>query len=216
MRNKIQKLKDFVTFPFRAVILFEKDSFGLSSLQTERYDYVSKEVTGKCLDVGCGRNNIFINKFVGGGGIGIDVFQYEGLRKENIVKDTTNLPFDNHSFDTVTLIANINHIPKKIRLKELKELNRVLKKGGKIVVTMGNPLAEILVHKLVWFYDKFFGTNFDMDTERGMEDGEEFFLTDKQIKELLTNTSFVNIRKKYFFTQWGLNHLFIAHKQTEN
>jgi len=64
MRSKLQTIKDFITFPFRAVILFEKDSFGLSSLQTERYSYVLKEVKGKCLDIGCGRNNRFIKEFV--------------------------------------------------------------------------------------------------------------------------------------------------------
>jgi ubiquinone/menaquinone biosynthesis C-methylase UbiE len=128
MRSRLQVIKDFITFPFRSVVLFEKDLFGLSSLQTERYEYVSKEVEGKCLDIGCGRNNRFIKKFVDNNGVGIDVFKYEGLKNKDIVKDMTELPFENGSFDTVTLIANINHIPKSIRNKELKEIYRVLSK----------------------------------------------------------------------------------------
>ena len=74
MRSINQAIKDFFTFPIRAFTLFEKDKFGLSSLQTERYDYVSKEVTGKCLDIGCGRYNRFIKQFVKNNGIGIDVY----------------------------------------------------------------------------------------------------------------------------------------------
>ncbi len=212
MRSINQAIKDFFTFPIRAFTLFEKDKFGLSSLQTERYDYVSEEVTGKCLDIGCGRYNRFIKEFVNNNGVGIDVFEYEGLNKKNIVKDMTNLPFKDESFDTVTLIANINHIPKSIRKKELMDIYWVTKNGGQIIVTMGNPLVEILVHKVVWFYDKFFKTNVDVDTERGMEEDEEYYLTDECIKSLLKKVGFKKIRKKYFITQWGLNHLFVGNK----
>ncbi len=213
MRSTIQKIKDFSTFPIRAFTLFEKDKFGLSSLQTERYDYVAEEVTGKCLDIGCGRYNRFIKQFVKNNGIGIDVYKYDGLTNKNIVQDMTHLPFADRSFDTVTLIANINHIPKSIRAKELKEIHRILKKNGKLIITMGNPLIEILVHKVVWFYDKFFKTNVDVDTERGMEFDEEYYLTDQQIISLLADTNFKFKKRKKFITQWGLNHLIIGQKK---
>jgi SAM-dependent methyltransferase len=213
MRSWWQVVKDTFSFPVRAVTLFEKDKFGFSSLQTERYDYVSGEVKGKCLDIGCGRNNRFITEFRKNIGVGIDVYKYEGLSKENIVFDMTKLPFDKNVFDTVTLIANINHIPKKIRKKELKEIFRVLNHKGKIIVTMGNPVVEVVVHKLVWFYDKFLKTNFDVDTERGMDVDEEYYLSDEEIKSLLFGSGFVNIKKKYFLSQWFLNHMFIAEKQ---
>lgn len=213
MRSNSQKVLDFFTFPIRAFTLFEKDRFGLSSLQTERYDYVADEVRGKCLDIGCGRNNRFIKEFLNNKGIGIDVFEYEGLKKKNIVVDMTKLPYKDQSFNTVTLIAaNINHIPKSVRDKELKEIYRVLKEEGVLIVTMGNPLIEVIVHKVVWFYDKFFNTKVDVDTERGMERDEEYYLTDNCIKFLLLRAGFKNIKKKYFITQWGLNHLFVVEK----
>jgi len=212
MRSINQKILDFCTFPIRAFTLFEKDKFGLSSLQTERYDYVATEVKGKCLDIGCGRNNRFIKEFVNNNGVGIDVFEYEGLSKKNIVKDMTKLPFKDESFDTVTLIANINHIPKSIRKRELKEIHRITKKGGRLIVTMGNPVVEIIVHKVVWFYDRFFKTNVDVDSERGMKHDEEYYLTDGAIKLFLSGAGFKKIIKKYFITQWGLNHLFVGSK----
>ena len=84
--------------------------------------------------------------------------------------------------------------------------------GGKIIVTMGSAIAEILVHKVVWLSDKLFKTNVDMDTERGMEEEEEYYLTDREIRERLIKAGFRNIRKKYFFSQWGLNHLFVGEK----
>ena len=45
---------------------------------------------------------------------------------------------------------------------ELAESYRCLKNGGNII-TMGNPLAEILVHKVVMRYDRIFGAKHDMD-----------------------------------------------------
>jgi len=212
LRSKRQVILDFITFPLRAFTIFENDRWGLSSLRTERFDYVSREISGNCLDVGCGRQNYFVKHVLKGNGKGIDVFPYEGLEPENIVEDITHFPFPDAAFTNVTFIANINHVPKPKRDIELSEAFRVMKPGGKIIVTMGSAIAEILVHKVVWLSDKLFKTNVDMDTERGMEEEEEYYLTDREIRERLIKAGFRNIRKKYFFSQWGLNHLFVGEK----
>jgi len=210
MRTVVQKFKDFISFPLRAITLHDRDRWGLTSLSSERFDYVAREVIGYCLDVGCGKNNRFINEFCGGRGKGIDVYSYEGLLDENIVSDMSRFPFRDASFDSVTFIANLNHVPRSLRDIELKEAFRCLRPGGNIIITMGNPLAEILVHKVVHWHDKLFGTNYDMDAERGMDTEEEYYLKDSEIIERLSLAGFDNISKKYFFTQWGLNHLFAA------
>lgn len=212
MKTKYRVL-DFLTFPFRAVTMFEEDKGELSSLASERFGYVRREVKGYCLDIGCGRNNRFIMEYLNGNGKGIDVYPYEGLSDENIVKDITHFPFDEDTFDSVTFIASINHVPEPDRNRELAEAYRCLKDGGNIIVTMGNPLAEILAHKAVAVYDKIFGTNYDMDTERGMGEEEAYYLTNSEIIGRLNNAHFSDIEKKYFWTQWGLNHLFVAWKR---
>ena len=211
-RRGPQKILDFLVFPLRALTLFHHDRWGFSCLASERFDYVAREVLGYCLDVGCGRHNRFVKEYRGGNGVGINVFAYEGLVAENIVPDLTHLPFADATFQTVTFIANLNHCPKPDRDTELRESWRVMKPGGNIVVTMGNPLAEILVHQLVWVYDKVFKTNCDMDGERGMREGEEYYLSDEEILDRLKRAGFLGIRKKYFLTQWGLNHLFVGWK----
>ncbi len=211
-RSGAQKLKDLLTFPLRAVTLFEQDRWGLSSLASERFDYVRREVLGRCLDIGCGRHDRFIRDWCGGNGRGIDVYPYEGLGEEHLVADMTRLPFDDGSFDTVTFIANLNHVPRSQRDAELAEARRCLRPGGNLVVTMGNPLAEILVHKLVALYDRVLGTRLDVDSERGMDDEEAYYLTDREIVGRIERAGFVELRKKYFWTQWGLNHLFTARK----
>lgn len=212
MRTKRQQLIDLLTFPIRAITLFYDDKWGLSCQATERYDYASRELKGYCLDLGCGPHNRFIKDFCDNNGIGIDVYQYEGLTAENIHEDMTHLPFEDEKFQTVTLLANINHIPRNQRDEELREVYRVLKPFGNVVITMGNPLAETVVHKVISLHDRFFNTKQDVDSERGMEEGEEFFLTDSEILSLLKKAGFTNIKKKFFVTQWGLNHMFVADK----
>jgi SAM-dependent methyltransferase len=212
VRSSLQKTKDFVSFPIRAFSLFEDDKWGLTALASERFDYVVREVRGRCLDVGCGRKNRFVREFLGGLGVGIDVFPYEGLSEEHLIKDITRFPFEDASFDSVTFIANLNHVPKSKRDIELAEAYRCLRPGGNLIVTMGNPIAELMVHKVVYIYDRLLGTNFDMDTERGMDQEEEYYLLDSEIKTRLKKAGFVNMSKRYFGTQWCLNHLLVAQK----
>ena len=211
-RSALQLAKDFCAFPLRAVAVFYEDRWGLSSLATERFDYVAGRVRGRCLDVGCGAHNRFVTAFLGGNGCGVDVYPWEGLSETQVVRDLTHFPFPDGSFDTVTFIANINHVPKGLRDAELAEAARVLKSGGNIIVTMGNPVAEILVHKLVALYDALLGTRVDVDGERGMEEDEEYYLLDGEIIARLKKAGFVNCRRKHFWTQWGLNHLLEADK----
>jgi SAM-dependent methyltransferase len=211
-RSRLRKLVDFVTFPLRALTVFHSDKWGLSSLTSERFDYAAREVIGRCLDVGCGYHNRFVTRWLGGNGKGIDVFRYEGLSDENIVEDIRQFPFPDASFDTVTFIANLNHVPRSDRDVELSEAYRCLRHGGNIIVTMGNPVAEVAVHRVVALYDLLLGTKVDMDGERGMGQEEEYYLKDTEIIQRLGRAGFSRLKKKYFITQWGLNHLWVGWK----
>lgn len=178
---------------------------GLSSLRSERYDYVAREVHGYCLDVGCVTNNHFVNKWLKGKGKGIDVYQHPGLAPDEVVEDITHFPFKDASFDSVTFIANMNHIPEPLRDKELSEAYRCLKQSGNIVVTFGNPIAEIIVHTMLFRRE-------DLRRKDYTEENDPYYVLDSEIVERLSRAGFKHIRKKYFFTQWGLNHLFVGWK----
>lgn len=53
------------------------------------------------------------------------------------VADSLNLPFKENSFDKIYSIAVFHHIPsKELRIKFLKECQRVLKKDGKLILTV--------------------------------------------------------------------------------
>ncbi|KKS25001.1 hypothetical protein A3H05_01250 [Candidatus Giovannonibacteria bacterium RIFCSPLOWO2_12_FULL_43_26] len=212
-RNKMQKFKDFITLPLRAVALFETGKWGLSSTQAERFEYAAKEVLGCCLDIGCGKYNLFINKYLNGNGKGVDIFPYEGLVEKDIMPNLETFPFPDQSFDSATFIASLNHIPEELRDKELAESYRCLKVNSNVIVTMPCAFAGILIHIIVAVYDSIFGTNYDVDSVRGMHQNEDYYLPDKEIIERLQRAGFKNISKKYFWTQWGMNHAFIGWKK---
>jgi SAM-dependent methyltransferase len=197
------------------VLLFGGDRWGLSCLFSERYDVVAREVRGYCLDVGCGPHNRFVNRYLNGCGRGVDVFLYDGLTTDHLLRDATRFPFADASFETATFNANFNHIPPALRDPEIAEAYRVLKPGGNVVVTMGNPAAEIVVHQLLWLYDRVLGTRFDLDNIRGRQPGETHYVGDREIIACLRQQRFTGLKKKYFWTQWGLNHLFVAWKRAD-
>ena len=140
-RGRLQRLKDFLSFPLRAVSLFHEDWGGFSCQATERYDEVARRVRGRCLDVGCGTNR-FVREFLGGDGVGADVHRYEENHDGVILEDPTRFPWADGSFDTVTFIANLNHVPRERRDAELAEAHRVLGGDGIVIVTMALPAVE--------------------------------------------------------------------------
>ena len=201
-------IADYITFPLRALFLETEGKWGLSSLQEERMRTVARFCRGRVLDVGCGPGNRFIREFIGlENGIGIDCFAYEGV--QNVVPDLTQLPFGDESFDTITLIAVGGHIPRSQRAQEFKELARVLKSGGRLVMTEGEPVTQYLVHQWVFLLHALRGTQ-DMDNERGMEADEEFCMPRAELLSYLNTPPLSFKRRKRFM--WGLNNVYVAQK----
>ena len=209
-----QRIKDFISFPVRALFVHEENRFGLTSLRNERMIYAAREVTGYTLDVGCGRHNRFIRYYLRGNGKGIDAFPQAGLTAEEILDDPEHFPFKEGTFDSATFISSLNHIPKNQRLPELKEVYRCLKPGGKIVVTMGGKMIKAFSYQWVALYDRLFRGDFNWDvaSRGGLRPTEEYYLPKKTIVTLLQETGFQNIASKHFPTQWWLHFLIIGWK----
>lgn len=206
-RTRTQALLDFTTFPLRAVLPWRDDRWGLTSRRSERFIEVASRVRGVTLDIGCGRHDILVREFLDGHGIGIDVFAYDGLGPHQIVEDMHRLPFDDASFDTVTIVATLNHVPERDRDPELDEMYRCLRPGGNVLVTMGHPVAEWAIHRLVAFYDRALGTTLDVDDERGMHQDEAYSLPTSEITARLERAGFRGVTRRRFWTQWGMNGL---------
>ncbi|WP_299245321.1 class I SAM-dependent methyltransferase [uncultured Brachyspira sp.] len=109
----------------------------------------------RLLDIGCGweaRLLKSIEDYIEYG-VGID-FKPPELKTHKLstikMKLEKKLPFEDESFDIVTMLAVLEHIsyPEDI----LREINRVLKKDGRLILTvpskMAKPILEFMAFKL--------------------------------------------------------------------
>ena len=155
-------------------------------------------IKGKLLDIGCGTNELS-RRYTNG--IGVDVYNWGNV--DYVVENTAELPFEDKSFDTITIIAALNHIPNRDDV--LKESNRLLKDDGHLIVTMIPPTISKIWHKVrePWDVDQH---------ERGMVEGEVFGLTSKQMICLLNNAGFSIVLNRKFML-W-VNSVYSCQKST--
>lgn len=170
-----------------------KDLVGKRLLE-RRISVVLPLISGKLLDIGCGYN-LLVRRY--GNGIGVDVFDWGDV--DFVVEDTSKLPFGSSEFDTITIIAALNHIPN--REEVLKECNRLLRSGGKLIITMLTPGISRIWHRLRkrWDEDQYL---------RGMKENEVYGLTRSEMKKLLNDAGFELVKIKRFML--FLNSLYIA------
>ena len=173
-----------------------KDKVGRVLLD-KRIKIVLPYLEGSLLDIGCGTNKLV--RSYSGKGVGTDVYQWGDV--DVLVEDTAKLPFDEKTFDTITFVATLNHIPN--RTEVLLEAKRVLKDSGKLIVTMIPPKISRVWHwiRKPWDPDQ---------SERGMKEGEVYGFTENELSELLSEAGFeITFKKKFML---GINNLTIAKK----
>jgi demethylmenaquinone methyltransferase/2-methoxy-6-polyprenyl-1,4-benzoquinol methylase len=80
------------------------------------------------------------------------------------VADATNLPFKNNSFDVLCVSFALHDMPLNIREKVLKEMVRVTKPEGMIVIVdyalPENKIGRFLIYHLVRFYEREYYSKF--------------------------------------------------------
>ena len=176
-----------------------KDMIGRILLD-KRIKIVLPHIEGYLLDIGCGTNELV--RSYAGKGIGVDVYQWGSV--DVIVENTAKLPFDDKSFDTITIIAALNHIPNRVEV--LIEAKRVLIDSGKMIITMIPPKISRVWHRVrkPWDVDQ---------SERGMKEGEVYGMTEDELRKLLSETGFeIKFTKKFML---GINNLTITKKKSE-
>lgn len=81
----------------------------------------------KVLDVGCGEHKIIRSA------VGVDIYPYKDTDK---ISYAENLLFKDESFDSAVMLEVIEHL--KNPEKAIKEIHRVLKKNGQIIISTPN------------------------------------------------------------------------------
>ena len=92
--------------------------------------------------------------------------------KLDIISDITKVPEKNESFDAIMCIEVFEHIPEPI--KAIKEFSRLLKKGGKLILTA--PICSLTHFAPYYYYNGFSRYFYEKHLqENGFEIKELFF-----------------------------------------
>jgi SAM-dependent methyltransferase len=194
-------IADRLLFPLLALLSPEQSRrIGLTPIDDERLLICLKYARGFVLDVGCGPNRL-VNRH-SGGGVGVDVYPWRGV---SAVAASHALPFPDQSFDTVTMLAMLNHIPSPRRTESLSEVTHVLRPDGALLITMINPAIGWITHRIRRRHDP-------DQTERGIGADEDWGLSDGQVRRLLAEAGLKVVRRQRFV--WWLNNLYICRKST--
>lgn len=207
-RNKplLQHIWDFIGAPLRMAIFPDhiNERLHMTSLRAERLSNVLPALEGRVLDIGAGDNmllNLYRKKAekpeIANQSVGVDVVDWGGDCV--IVPDCKHLPFENASFDTVSFVACLNHIPE--RQEALQEAFRVLKPGGRVVITMIGRFIGTIGHAIWWYSE---------DKHREVHKDEMMGMDPKDIYPLLQQAGFSSIQERGFV--YGLNRLITAEK----
>lgn len=109
----------------------------------------------KILEAGCGTGNLALRiKEIGGEVIGLDnsqealdIYKVKDPQAKLVLADLREkLPFPDNYFDKIASNNTLYTIPKEKQLNSLEELYRILKPGGKIVLT--NPTKSAKPNKI--------------------------------------------------------------------
>lgn len=187
-----------VFFPVLSLLSREQSlKLGLTPIDDERVIMALKHTKGRLLDIGCGANN-YVRSY--GNGVGVDVAAWNGC--DEVIEDAAKLPFKNGSFDTVSYLACLNHIPN--RDDAVKEAARVLKKDGRIIVTMITPRLGKFIH---WWR---FRNDPDHQERHIDHDHELLGMSPEHIRSILKEAGFTKVKRKRFV--YGLNNIYIAER----
>lgn len=141
IRNKTRKVFDIIADSW-------SNLYTIPIEQVKEFCLFAKK-TGLVLDIGCGngRNLIpFLER--GFPAVGIDFsknmikeakkfLEKRNLKAKLLVADVLNLPFKDSKFDYIIYVSTLHHLPsRKLRIKSLKEVKRVLKPDGKVLISV--------------------------------------------------------------------------------
>lgn len=207
-KPRARAVYDLLLAPLRLVALPDTaaERLGLTSLRAERFAAVLAEMRGRCLDVGAGDNALLrcyrhlalelgVSAEDAETSVGIDVVEWGGgvLR----VETPARLPFAQQSFDTVSFVACINHIPE--RRDALDEARRLLRPDGRLLLTMIGRFVGGLGHRLWWYSE---------DKHRSVDEDELMGMDPPEVRALLEATGFRLLRVRRFV--YGMNSLYVA------
>ncbi len=153
------------------------------------------------LDIGCYQGELFQALAARlGSGIGIDPLAKEMTTASYRLMPLSfsePLPFPDQSFDTVVLLATLEHMSDKGPLA--RECRRLLRPGGRVIITVPSPLVDVIVDTLVKLH---LADGMSLEQHHGFKPQETEPL-------FLTNGFGLEHQTRF---QLGLNYLFVFNR----
>lgn len=129
-----------------------------------KFRRIVKEIgdVSRHLDFGCGPGTLISLLPNSISAVGVDIAasqisyaeqHYGGPNREFVKIDSPYLPFPDKSFDSISCVEVVEHLDLSLTNSIFAEFFRVLKPGGKLIVTTPNygslwPLVELMVNRL--------------------------------------------------------------------
>lgn len=158
----------------------------------------------RLLDIGCGWDYKLlktVEPYIARG-IGVDFKASQSTSQKVTIlqtRFTTALPFENDSFDVITMLAVLEHLSHPIEI--MKEIERLLVTGGSLILTvpakLSKPVLEFLSYQL------------KIINKEEIKDHKKYYNL-SELKDLFGKTK-LNIETHRYF-QFGLNNFCIAKK----
>jgi SAM-dependent methyltransferase len=156
----------------------------------------------RVLDIGCHHGELFTklgNRIAPS--VGIDpLYTSIGDQRDHqflpILFENT-LPFLDNSFDTIVLLATLEHIKNKTAVA--LESYRLLGKGGRVIITIPSTLVDKILKVLI-----------SIHLVDGMSLEEHHGFEPSKLPDIFTQAGFILITQCKF--QFGLNNLFVFEK----
>jgi SAM-dependent methyltransferase len=175
------------------------EAAGLPSLRSSRHSRTAAFIGARHLDIACGSN--FLKGLKPGSRVvGIDVQVARPKFDPTIVGRAERLPFADESFDSVSMIACLNHFGERSTV--IEEARRVLKPGGLVIVTMIGPLVGLVCHKFrFWYQDTLY---------RSVHPAEVDGMERPWVENLFQASGMPCVHQESFLA--GLNRMFLFEK----
>jgi demethylmenaquinone methyltransferase/2-methoxy-6-polyprenyl-1,4-benzoquinol methylase len=110
--------------------------------------------------------------------------------------DSENLPFADNNFDAVTVAFGVRNFENL--LKGLKEINRVLRPGGKLVVLEFSQPKAFPIKQLYWFY---FNNILPLFGKMLSKDASAYTYLPESVKAFPDGQDFLNVMQQAGFVQ---------------
>jgi 2-polyprenyl-3-methyl-5-hydroxy-6-metoxy-1,4-benzoquinol methylase len=158
----------------------------------------------RLLDVGCGWDYRLLKTveplIASGVGLDFKVQETTGIKINTVcLRLAGSLPFDSESFDVVTMLAVLEHLSNPVGM--MVEIERVLKNGGRLVLTVPSRLSKPVLELLA--------LRFKIVSAVEIKDHKKYYNA-MDIRSLMKQAGLTVEEHRYF--QLGMNNYCVAIK----